>query len=273
VIRVKRVARPGSLDGPASPGGIETAAAIAYFAQATPNGDEPKFAAYKKEDVRAALLRMFGAKCAYCEFEYEGGAPPDIEHYRPKKEIERPDKTKIKPGYYWLAADWKNLLPTCIDCNRRRRQTVKGEVLPAGKGIKFPLADESKRARLPGREIDEKPLLLDPTVDNPAAHLSYDKAGTVRATESQNGESPRGRATIEVLGLNRRGLVRGRKAVRLWLEEAIGRFSEAERELEIDPDNEFARRQRDKARREMKKRARRDQPYAGMVRERLRDFL
>jgi uncharacterized protein (TIGR02646 family) len=273
VIKVERQPCPASLDGPGSAGGKETAAAIDYFAKRKPIGKQPKFTAYKNEDIRAALLKMFGAKCAYCEFEYEGGAPPDIEHYRPKNEIERPDKTKIKPGYYWLAANWTNLLPTCIDCNRRRRQTVGGKVLPAGKGIKFPLADEAKRARIPGDEVHEEPLLLDPTVDRPAAHLSFDKKGTVSAAKVGKSECPRGTSTIEVLGLNRRGLVRGRKATRLWLEEAIGRFAEAERELAADPGNEFARRQRDQARREMKKRARRDQPHAAMVRQRLKDFL
>lgn len=273
MIRVTRGPCPDSLNGSESTGGQETAAAIDYYSRSPRIGEPPKFAAYKEEDVRNALVAMFGAKCAYCEFPYEGGMPPDAEHYRPKGKIELQDKTKVE-GYYWLAATWSNLLPTCIDCNRKRGQDVEGEKLQAGKGMKFPLVDESKRAGRPGEESAEEPLVLDPTVDDPAAHLSFDYGrGVVRAAQDGAGPSPRGAETIKVLGLNRRGLVRQRREIRLWLEEAIGRYSEAEEELRVNPGNEYARRQRLRAHEAMRKRAQSDQPHSAMVRQRLADFL
>ena len=272
MIKVTRVPCPVSLDGPASPGGKETAAAVAFYARSSPPGEPPAFTAYKREDIRRALIEMFGTKCAYCEFEYAGGAPPDAEHYRPKGEIERPDKTRIPDGYYWLAATWSNLLPTCIDCNRPRRQTVDGETLVAGKGIRFPLADESKRARRPGEEAGEEPLLLDPTVDDPTAHLRFGDEGIVRAADGGAGASERGAETIRVLGLNRKGLVTARREAQLWVDAAINRLVNAERQLEREPGSAYVREQRDEAYGELRKRASSDQPFAEMARQRLRDL-
>lgn len=53
-----------------------------------------------------------------------GGAPLDVEHFRPKSEIDEvdpatfrpvPGRAPTAPGYYWLAAAWSNLLPSCIE--------------------------------------------------------------------------------------------------------------------------------------------------------------
>jgi uncharacterized protein (TIGR02646 family) len=273
MIKVTRVPCPVSLDGPASPGGRETAVVAAYYARSRPAGKPPKFTAYTRDDVRAALTEMFGTKCAYCEFEYAGGAPPDAEHYRPKNEVETLEKTELPRGYYWLAATWSNLLPTCIDCNRPRTQTIDGETLVAGKGIRFPLADESKRARRPGDEVDEEPLLLDPTVDDPTAHLRFGDEGIVRAADGGAGASRRGAETIKVLGLNRQDLVTARRAAQLWVDTAINRLIDAARQLELDPQSEYARRQRDGAYEELRKRASSDHPFAAMARQRLRDLI
>ena len=78
-----------------------------------------EFHAYKADEVKRRLEDLFHGKCAYCESFYAAQAPVDIEHYRPKGAVEDdPDH----PGYWWLAMAWENLLPSCIDCNRRRRQ-------------------------------------------------------------------------------------------------------------------------------------------------------
>jgi uncharacterized protein (TIGR02646 family) len=246
---------------------METASAIAYFSNSPPSGTKPKFTAYTEDDVRRALLEMFGTKCAYCEFEYAAGAPPDAEHYRPKNRIELSDGTRIEHGYYWLAATWTNLLPTCIDCNRERRHRFEGGVRKTGKGSRFPLVDETKRARGPGGEMDEEPLLLDPTSDAPSAHLSFEEDGIVRPAAEGAGTSPRGAKTINVLGLNRPELVKSRQKTRLWLELAIRRFEEFEQQLVLEPDNEFLQTQRDGALTEMEQRASSGEPFAAMVRQ------
>jgi hypothetical protein len=41
------------------------------------------------------------------------------------------------PGYYWLAYEWTNLLPSCYDCNSfRRHGTMKAG---PGKNERFPV--------------------------------------------------------------------------------------------------------------------------------------
>jgi uncharacterized protein (TIGR02646 family) len=273
VIRVGRSAPPPSLDGPESVGGVETEAAVAYYSPVPSVGEEPYFAAYRGDDVRLALEFMFGPKCAYCEAEYASGNSPDTEHYRPKGEIERGDRTKIKPGYYWLAAAWSNLLPTCVFCNRRRRHRYEDGIRTTGKGTQFPVLDESQRATKPGEELAEEPLLLDPTVDDPNEHLRFGQEAVVSAAPDGAGTSRRGEVTIDVLGLNRPGLVHDREAHLRWLELAIKRFRDAEAALELNPGDLYVEGQRDLALEEMYERARGSQPYAAMMRQRLTELL
>ncbi|MEF9674035.1 hypothetical protein QNM99_25505 [Pseudomonas sp. PCH446] len=47
----------------------------------------------------------------------------DVEHYRPKGAV---SEDASHPGYWWVAMDWDNLLPSCIDCNRKRKQVTPG---------------------------------------------------------------------------------------------------------------------------------------------------
>ena len=47
-----------------------------------------------------------------------------MEHYRPKARVST--EQGDKPGYYWLAARWENLLPSCTDCNSPRKQVMAG---------------------------------------------------------------------------------------------------------------------------------------------------
>src|SRR6185369_2016739 len=143
---------PASLVGATSVGVVETKEAEAFYENGAHADDSFDFKAYKSADVNAALTAEFHGKCAYCESPYEATHPVDIEHYRPKGGYVKDNKL-TKPGYYWLAADWMNLLPSCIDCNRRRRQKFKDEPEQlAGKANLFPIADETKRATRPRAE-------------------------------------------------------------------------------------------------------------------------
>lgn len=212
---------PVDLDGPDSKGEKETAAAIAFFADPANAGEEFKtFAAYSSDSVKEALNAAFAFKCAYCETFYGATQPVDIEHYRPKsgfmvKDPATGKEKLVKPGYYWLAARWGNLLPSCIDCNRSRRQRLAdGTVLSSGKANQFPISSEAKRARAPGKEKSEPRLLLHPALDKPRRHLEFDaEEGIVRPVVSQAGKaSAKGAASITVYALLRDGLVRARKA-------------------------------------------------------------
>ena len=118
-------------------------------------------------------MRSSTGKCAYCESFYAGTQPVDVEHYRPKGKV---DGMAGHPGYWWLAGRWENLLPSCIDCNRKRRQKTpkaadgllvtllengdfdRQDTLSTGKATAFPLAEGSPRALQEGDDLDaERP--------------------------------------------------------------------------------------------------------------------
>src|SRR5712672_2186387 len=89
------------------------------------------------KEVKDWLLEnVFYEKCAYCERKISGYYG-DAEHYRPKGavkyknssgEFEEPSCEFLSPvtgnilkvghpGYFWLAYDWRNLVPACVYCN------------------------------------------------------------------------------------------------------------------------------------------------------------
>lgn len=93
----------------------------------------------------------------------------DIEHFWPKKR------------YPERMFRWPNLLVCCTECGRFKRD-------------KFPLHDD-------------RPLLVDPTTDNPWEYLEFvPETGvlTARYQRAEGRPSPRGEATVEVLQLDRR---------------------------------------------------------------------
>lgn len=149
------------------------------------------FAVYKAQEVKQRLEELFHGKCAYCETFYASSAPVDVEHFRPKGAVDgEPDH----PGYWWLAMSWSNLLPSCIDCNRRRTQPT-----PDQSASLFALADgarrpENVRSVLTGKKDSfpvagtralpeasdftaEEALLLDPCVDEPEEHIDFNVGG------------------------------------------------------------------------------------------------
>lgn len=184
---------PASLTGQNRAGPKELARARQEYNSPTPPASFT-FAAYKGDDVRQAMERLFHGKCAYCESRYDITGPVDIEHFRPKGEVEgEPGHL----GYWWLAGDWENLLPSCIDCNRRRYQATPTHLvsvsavldaalrngfspLKTGKEASFPLAPGGVRmmtepdpADRTARLAAEAALLLDPCSDDPGQHLRH----------------------------------------------------------------------------------------------------
>lgn len=160
-------------------------------------------------EIRYLLRRLFFNKCAYCErIEYK----PDVEHYRPKKRVSKPQGNKH--GYYWLCYEWTNLLPACSSCNSGN-----------GKWNKFPIAGIrivnppftssntldflSCQASQPYL-LHEKPLLLHPEIDNPTNFFKLEWNGKLSGLD---GESGRGNVSIEVYDLNRGNLIDGRKTI------------------------------------------------------------
>ncbi len=165
---------------------------------------------YKDDRLRSALEKLFRFKCAYCESIIGSANGMDVEHFRPKGRVK---ERKNHPGYYWLAYTWENLYPACLLCNQRREDKPLYDdftTLPsAGKADQFPIEGESKRAMKPGDPIEnEAPLLLDPNVDDPEYHITFDSIGKACPLDLKN---ERASKTIDICNLNRRRLVEARR--------------------------------------------------------------
>ena len=182
---------------------------------------------------------LYHFRCAYCEWpletdRYEG----DAEHYRPKGRVtwrdpagavhiarcRLPDGTDVDhPGYFWLAYDWRNLVPVCSACNSG---LGKVDQFPVGKthvlhvdeaaagfvAGQIPAREHALEAWksprsyfLPPARLDalETPLLLtplNPTPERePGKHLRYGIGGLVVALDG----SELGSKSIEVYQLKR----------------------------------------------------------------------
>jgi hypothetical protein len=165
---------------------------------------------YKEQ--RDTLYELFYGKCAYCECDYGSDQHKgDVEHYRPKGAVRSAagkvayavesssGELKEHPGYYWLAYDWRNLLPSCQACNRRAKN-FGGET--TGKASLFAISGtyvmDPELEPIERLNEQERPLLLNPRYDDPSKHFRFDvKKGVVCPT------SPRGEYTKKILGLNR----------------------------------------------------------------------
>lgn len=201
------------------------------------------YSAYRIEAVKLALEKAFHGKCAYCESTYGGVQTMEIEHFRPKGRV---TEDKTHPGYWWLASDWENLLPSCTNCNQRRPHLVPvgdtsqvalldgvvgfsaQERRSMGKANSFPILEEDKRAARSTADIGlEEPLLLNPCKDKPDLHLKHylgdeflvsfllpKKIESLEADlarfKGEDDLSIKGATSIHVYGLNRLGLVQER---------------------------------------------------------------
>ena len=119
------------------------------------------------KDVRKVLRQMMGPR-ERCMYCVDSHGC-DIEHFWPKSR------------YPNRAFQWTNLLLCCTECGR-----FKGDIFPI---------------------LNEKPMLIDPTVEDPWLDLDFDPdTGNVvaRFDVQANDWSARGAKTVEVLQLDRR---------------------------------------------------------------------
>ena len=108
----------------------------------------------------------FKGKCAYCETYLKQLQNPDVEHFRPKLAVTDEKGIPIltdygsgpvlHKGYYWLAYDWRNLMPCCAKCNQA--SNINGEKI--GKHNRFHV--DGVHARSEEEMLAERPLLLNP---------------------------------------------------------------------------------------------------------------
>ncbi len=141
---------------------------------------------YRDPSVKQTLIQAQYGKCAFCESSLTHVSYGDVEHFRPKGGFrQRRGGALRRPGYYWLAYAWENLLVSCELCNRRFKRNW------------FPLERRSTRVRGPKGDLSkERPLLVNPAVDDPAAFITFHEHRAVAG-------ALKGRSSIRGYGLNR----------------------------------------------------------------------
>lgn len=131
------------------------------------------------------LMHFFGPFCCYCESHVHADSGV-IERYRPRSGI------RGEILYSHLHADWRNLYWACPVCDRY-------------KANRFPQFGQTLANRPYLETVEgERPGLIDPCRDNPDDHLRFEENGMVLPYSEQ------GECTIQLLDLNRRGLIKTR---------------------------------------------------------------
>lgn len=274
MIHVERRQKPPPkvLAEPDGRGARERSRAIKFYADPANQEKSFTFQAYSDPEVKQALNQLFHYKCAYCESYFGATQPVDVEHYRPKGAVWVKGKPKGR-GYYWLAADWDNLLPSCIDCNRPRTQEIYGQDAQVqGKATEFPIISETKRALAPDQEKHERRLLLNPCLDHPEKHLVFEVVEgdeiVVRPALQPNGkESRMGIESIRVYALQRLGLVWARRDRMLTIKAHLVTIDQLVEWMDEEPENARVERLLQQEMKELSRLLEDDQPYTGMARQ------
>ncbi len=142
---------------------------------------------YKHKEVKTALCKLYHNKCAYCEGKIPEGFSERIDHFRPKNGIGKgEDKIKNHKGYYWLAYEWTNLLPTCEKCNgiKSNKFPLENDNTRITDDLiteKFIVKDKFVFENFNINKLEtEKRLLLNPEIDKIEEHLYFYPNGEIK---------------------------------------------------------------------------------------------
>jgi uncharacterized protein (TIGR02646 family) len=135
------------------------------------------------KEIRRALSGMAPgrSRCMYCE-DSEG---TDIDHFRPKAR------------YHANAFSWPNYLLACSSCNSNHKRD------------QFPL------------DAKGRPLLIDPTVEDPLDHLTL-----APSTGAFVPRTAKGRESVRVFGLARETLEEGRRDAWTAIGQLLVRYAQ-----------------------------------------------
>jgi uncharacterized protein (TIGR02646 family) len=142
---------------------------------------------YGHDDVKNVLIEIQDYKCCFCESKIGHISYGDVEHFRPKAGWVQDDEKINKPGYYWLAYNWNNLLLSCQICNQRHKKNY------------FPLLNNSPRAVCHNDDIQtELPIFINPDIEDAETFITFNEEIPTAVNDNQRGEQ-----TINKLGLDR----------------------------------------------------------------------
>ena len=146
---------------------------------------------YGDSTVKEPLETIQNFKCCFCESKYKHITSGDVEHFRPKAAYTQGRGgafTFVRPGYFWLAYEWDNLLVSCEVCNQRK------------KGNYFPIKNRIRRCQDQTYDYNqEEPWFINPSLIDPEYHISFYKEVPTHITHE-------GAKTIDFLGLDREEL-------------------------------------------------------------------
>jgi hypothetical protein len=167
-------------------------------------GKQRSFRQQVWKDLKPYLIHLFRGKCAYCEVSFLVGSWGDVEHYRPKGDVADLDDSPVigHGGYYWLAYEPSNLLPSCEKCNRAE-----------GKQTRFPVADPAKRVSKPADALTgEEPLFISPYEADLEVrhHFTWETTYCGKVPGMVRPLTPRADASIRGYHLNRVPLINAR---------------------------------------------------------------
>ncbi|HII91194.1 MAG TPA: hypothetical protein HA262_03245 [Methanosarcina sp.] len=189
----------------------ETQAACIYFE--SENDDSNKKSEYKFDSNiygnriwRSQLLEDQHNKCCFCESRFLHVSAGDVEHFRPKGGYKQSVSDSLqKPGYYWLAYEWDNLLIACENCNRIEKKNL------------FPLLNPENRATKENKDIDaERPIFINPWKEDPENFIEFHCEIPI-GIDSEG----RGTQTIELLNLDKNKVLSEIRAEKLYIISTI----------------------------------------------------
>lgn len=160
-------------------------------------------------DLKQPLMKLSHGKCYYCEIvqERSDGA---VDHFRPKSK------------YPWSAFRPSNYRFACTFCNSVRAD--KESERTGGKGEKFPLLDETRRATCFADEANEGLILLDPCKPDEPGLVDFDETGRpipTYAEEKHAGRYKRAAESIRLYHLDHADLVDRRKTLAVSIKRKI----------------------------------------------------
>jgi uncharacterized protein (TIGR02646 family) len=195
-------------------------------------------------------------KCWYCEC-VQARSDMAVDHFRPKNRVE---ECKDHPGYYWLAFEWRNYRYSCTYCNSYRKSRTS---TPGGKQCRFPIIDESKRAKSESDDWEqESPDILDPYVRSDTRLITFLSNGQPSpiSNDPQNPEYKKVITSIDVYHLDERGINKERREIGILIRKFVKRIDD-------DPSN-F-----DDLKDEILRRIRPTAPYSTAARIYLRQYI
>lgn len=200
---------------------------------------------YGRTEYRNSLENCQGPKCCYCEKPLYGGS---IEHFRPKKAWQQTRGSAfMRPGYYWLAYRWSNMLISCNECNQADQ-----------KGNYFPV--NGFRATQPfDRYSVEDKVIINPTEEDPSVDISFRGSIPIHLTQ-------RGQLNIAIFKLDTRGDIVPIRKDRFDLYFTLKTIASLPA-----PSDVFSQNRINEAKKFIKKAASRKAPFAGMIVENLKN--